>query len=187
FPPFVVSLSNHERRARKSTLYTVVLRQAQDERNYQTFPNNRKTRLNDSKEHRRSRYVRDFRRAHASAHHARYRALSRSECVSAHRSRVAGSAARALRAANQRSLSRLRLFCERDRGSARERRVGCWNVVYSARSGYGWGDIALDVGLVLLAGAMGKVLALARAHWALKRTLRELASVFAAQQQRRIQ
>src|SRR5581483_5774241 len=81
--------------------------------------------------------------------------------------------------------------------NARYRACGCfasasaalvvWNVVYSARSGYGWGDIALDVGLVLLAGAMGKVLALARAHWALKRTLRELASVFAAQQQRRIQ
>jgi|SRR5581483_3822341 len=59
-----------------------------------------------------------------------------------------------------------------------------WNVFYSTHIGYGWGDIALDVGLVLLAGAVGKVAALGRAHWALKNTLRELASAFAAQQRR---
>ena len=65
--------------------------------------------------------------------------------------------------------------------------VFVWNVVYSEQPGYGWGDIALDVVVVLLAGAGGKVLALARAHWALMGTLRELASAFGAQQQRRTQ
>lgn len=62
-----------------------------------------------------------------------------------------------------------------------------WNLFYSAQQEYGWSDIALDAATVLLAGAVGKVLALARAHWALMGTLRELASAFGAQQQRRTQ
>jgi hypothetical protein len=52
-----------------------------------------------------------------------------------------------------------------------------WNTVYSVRPSYGWGDVALDAGVVLLAGALGKVLALGHAHWALKQTLRDLAVV----------
>lgn len=55
-----------------------------------------------------------------------------------------------------------------------------WNVVYSEQPGYAWGDIALDVAIALSAGAAGKVVALVRAHWALRATLRDLASALAA-------
>lgn len=55
-----------------------------------------------------------------------------------------------------------------------------WNVVYSARARYAWDDIALDAVVALSAGAVGKVLAMVRAHLALKGTLRELESAFAA-------
>lgn len=55
-----------------------------------------------------------------------------------------------------------------------------WNVAYSVQPGYAWSDIALDSGIVLLAGAVGKVTALVRAHFALGATLRELAGAFGA-------
>jgi hypothetical protein len=51
-----------------------------------------------------------------------------------------------------------------------------WQAVYSSDSALGWKSIAADAGIVLLAGALTKVLRITYAHRALQRTLRDLAA-----------
>ena len=55
-----------------------------------------------------------------------------------------------------------------------------WNVAISEHSSYAWSDIALAVGLVLLVGGAAKVIAVTRAHFALRATLSELATSLSA-------